>query len=167
MKIITRLSAIALLAAGAMTAAHAAPVSDISSGDADIIFGGTDTATIVITPVSGLKAGPATALKVADGSVTTTGTGNYAAYRWTPASGTVGPSGAARDTIELTGRSTGKKIIFVTASTSATVSPSDSAWFVGNAKDTKINFTISTGPSAQTVPVDVFNTSMDGAVWIE
>lgn len=167
MKLITRLSLIALLSAGAMTAAQAAPASDISSGDADIIFGGTDTATIVITPVAGLKAGTKTAEKVADGTVTTSGTGNLAAYRWTPASGTVGPSGAAKDTIDITGRNTSTVIRFVTASTNATVSPSDDAWFVANTADQAIDFTISTGPASQIVPVDIFNVSMDAAVWIE
>lgn len=166
-----QVSAIALLVLGSCGIAQAGVMSAINNGTADIIFGGSGTASITITPVSGLLAGPAIAqTKVADGQVTSTGTGNNSAYRWNTSTGTITSSatGKGQDTVLVHGaNNAANTVTFITSSNDSTPSPSDDSWFVSNAQDSTVNFIISTTAAAEDVQVDRYPVSMDAAIWVE
>lgn len=168
MKLLTRLSLIALFAVGSITAVQAAPVSDITTGNADLIFGSTDTASITITPVTGLKAGPNTNTLVAD--VAASVTAGTVAIRWRPGTGTIYPKS---NRITIAGKYTGEQHDFwfgeeirYGASSNMIQSASDMGWWYTADAASSVTFKI-TNAYTQTFPIDVFRLSMDAAVWVE
>lgn len=166
-KNIQRVSAIALLVAGTVGGAQAALVSAVATGTGDVVFEQSATASIVVTPSTGLPAGVtaagttiATAVaKIITGSTASTSV----AYRWTPAASTVVGNDPLTRTIS--GKSNVANQLQVASTASASADPAGSGWYIANAAATDLNIQVKT-VSQQTVAADTYVVSLDAAVWI-
>ena len=157
-----RLSAIALLMAGGMGAAVAAPVSTVVTGTGDVVFTETAQASISVTPVSVLEAGEKTNLVVANAVANATA-GNIA-FRWTPDASIQTNTPLDR---RISGKSDAANKLNVTTIATATQSPSYPDWYVANNSSNTLNIEIRTTPTPQIVAADTYTVSLDAAVWME
>lgn len=158
-----RLSAIAVLMAGSMGVAMAAPISDVVTGSGDVVFAATGTASITVTPVTGLTAGSHSNTIVANATATAT-PGNIA-YRWTPDASVQRGTSALDRTIS--GKTDATNKLDVTSSGPATQSASYPDWYVANAGASTMPITITTTSTPQVVAADTYVVSLDAAVWME
>lgn len=173
MKIVntTRFSIIALFMAGSIGTAMAAPISNIVTGTADVVFAASGEASITIQPVTTLLAGKHTSTTIATGRVSATA-GNIA-YRWTPSVGTA-VSGKNTNYRTLSGKASAANKLTVysfapsNSGAGATRSPSDPNWWVATNNSNVINnLSIVTNETEQMVAPDTYVISMDAAVWAE
>lgn len=167
-KIMKQMSLASLLVTCAMSGVHAAPVSAIATDTQDLVISSTDTASISITPVTGLMAQYYTSgTKVAD--VAVSATNGTVAFRWTPTSGVVDSKG---NRITVAGKSTGEthdvwfaEQIRYGASANLTKSASNPEWwYADGVKSFTTNVTLA---SNQTLSADSYPLSMDAAIWVE
>lgn len=159
------LAVVALM--GAAGAAQAAgPVSAVATGTADLVFAASGTATVKITPVTGLLAGNiANGTKLAD-AVFTASAGDVA-YRWTPGSGTItNNSNGAPVIMEVTGAAGNKLIITpVDSGSSATTCITTAPWCVPTTVGTTTVNAVIQKYTTATVAPDTYPVSMDAVVW--
>lgn len=164
-KTMAAMAVVALM--GAAGAAHAAgPVSAVATGTADLVFAASGTATVKITPMTGLMAGNiANQTKLAD--VVFTASAGDVAYRWTPGSATItNPNNhASADIAEVTGKA-GNKILLVAADTGASSTAWDAAgwWVPVTVGTTTVNARINKYTTSTVAP-DTYPVSMDAVVW--
>ncbi|MEB8258218.1 hypothetical protein NGI13_21930 [Enterobacter asburiae] len=164
-KTMAAMAVVALM--GAAGAAHAAgPVSAVATGTADLVFAASGTATVKITPMTGLMAGNiANQTKLAD--VVFTASAGDVAYRWTPGSATItNPNNhVTADIAEVTGKA-GNKILLAATDTGASTTAWDAAgwWVPVTAGTTTVNARINKYTTATVAP-DTYPVSMDAVVW--
>ncbi|WP_431295606.1 hypothetical protein [Rahnella sp. PAMC 25559] len=166
-KNIQRVSAIALLVAGTVSGAQAALVSGVATGTGDVVFDQSSTASMVVTPKTGLPAGVTTAgteIATAVASILTGGSAaTYVAYRWTPtASVMVGTDALTRT---ISGKANLSNKLEVTSTAPATLDSAGLGWYVANAANIPLNISVKT-TTQQTVAADTFTVSLDAAVWV-
>lgn len=164
MKIIStvkRVSAIALLVAGVSGVAHAAPISAVASGTGDVVFSETGTATITVTPVTGLLAGTHNNLQIATAQATATG--GAVAYRWTPDASVVRNGDDLQRT--LSGKTSALNKLDVVSMAAATASAAYPGWYVANNNASTLPITINTSAVDQAVAADTYVVSLDAVVW--
>ncbi|HHR5860607.1 TPA: hypothetical protein ACS70L_003379 [Providencia alcalifaciens] len=159
---VMRLSAMALLVAGSVGVANAAPVSDVVSGTGDVVFAGTGTASITVTPVTGLVAGKFTSLVIANAQATASA-GNIA-YRWTPDASV--QRGTPLDRT-ISGTQIAANKLDVSSTAIATQSSSHPDWWVANSGASSLNIEIRTTNTEQTVAADTYKVALDAAVWMQ
>lgn len=162
-KTIKSLSAIALLAAGSVGIANAAPVSAVATGTGDVVFSEVGSATITVTPETSLTAGVHNNTLIA--RATATATGGQIAYRWTPAASVAINNDNTQRTIS--GRANAANKLNVISTAAATVSASYPDWYAANNSASTLDITVRTTPVQQAVAADTYVVSMDAAVWAE
>ena len=164
MKIIStvkRVSAIAMLVAGVSGGVQAAPISAVASGTGDVVFSETGTASISVTPVTGLLAGTHNALQIATAQATATG--GAVAYRWTPDASVVRNGDNLQRT--LSGKASALNKLDVVSTATATVSAAYPEWYVANNNASTLAITIKTSAVDQPIAADTYVVSLDAVVW--
>lgn len=165
-KAMKTLSVVALLVAGAMTAANAAPLSDVVTGTADVVVGARDVTTFVtITPVKGTPAGPQSngfVLATVKAGVTP----GVMGIRFN--STAMAPISGANLEANTTGKSTGKvlKVYLKPDTFNYKRSVSDPTWYYIDAVTDINNGGIGLSGN-QTLEVDAYPLSLDVAGWVE
>ncbi|EFE55238.1 Saf-pilin pilus formation protein [Providencia rettgeri DSM 1131] len=155
------ISVIALLVAGSVSVANAAPVSDVVSGSGDVVFAGTGTASITVTPVTDLVAGKFSSLVIANAQATATA-GNIA-YRWTPDASVQRGTPLERT---ISGTNIAANKLDVASTATATQSNSHPDWWVADAGASTLDIEVRTTSTEQTIAADTYRVALDAAVWL-
>ncbi len=152
-----------LCAAGAVQAAG--PASSVATGTANLVFAATGTATVKITPVSGLLAGTVnTGTKLADVAIDVTS--GAPAWRWTPGTGTI-QAGVNNYRNEVTGNGGNKLKVLMYNNLGDSTRDSATGWWVLNSSvSNKLHKDILiTKDQTETVSPDTYPVSIDAVVW--
>ncbi|HGK4757401.1 TPA: hypothetical protein ACJ2XP_004761 [Enterobacter cloacae] len=163
-KTMAALAVVALMGA-AGTALAAGPVSAVATGTADIVFAASGTATVNITPVTGLMAGSvADKTKLADVAIDVTA--GAPAWRWTPGSGTITNTTSIASN-ELTGKAGNKiNVQLINSAADSTLDTASGWWVLNSTVTNKLHkdLLIVKNQTATVAP-DTYPVSVDAVVW--
>lgn len=161
------LSAAAMLLASVYGTAQAAPISDVTHMSGNAVFGTVGTASISITPKTGLAAGT---WAYTDGPVATgtaSVTNGIVAMRWTPGVGSTNGPDSSRHAIA--GDTTNASVPFIVVSENSTLytnTASDAGYFYDPAvKGSTMNFNILVDGLNVAIPPDTYVVSLDAVVF--
>lgn len=162
-KMMKQLFAIAILAAGTAGVAQAVPISGVATASDYAVFKTQGTASVAVTPVTGLMAGLfAPNTRLAD---VTAGTDTgIVAIRWTPDSGAVDATDSQNIVVNGKNTSAALKVSF-DVSQGLTRSVSDKAWW--RSASSAVSTSVMSDSVETNIPADRFPLSIDAAMWLE